>query len=436
MNKKFFMIASVVLSIAILGILIQYFSIKDVKQFYEVGDKTVDKPGCGFYIQIKSDRKDKIERYADRTKLLLVTLDLYEYRKQEIPSHKLEELEDFFREAKKYNMKCIFRAAYGYDRYESNDADSLEIIEDHIGQVAPIINKYKEQIVCVQAGLFGPWGEWHSSKYLEGEQARKNRFWLTNVWLENLDSEIVVALRRPAFIKEVVEDGAPIERLALHNDGLLGSSTDLGTYENEMCRMEELQWLQENLVSGYNGGEMPYVNEYSQVENVLREFPQMKISYLNMKYNEAVYEDWKNQFVGSENAYEYISKRLGYWIYISSVQYPENIEDITICWNRKITVSLRNEGFAPISRNYYFEWVVEDTNGDIFIFDTEVPLCEIGNQESVEIQLPVHVLHNIEEKRVGIRIKEAEKRGNEHCIELANDTFEYENGINFFLQFR
>lgn len=437
MNKKLFMVAVVLALFIIFGLLIPYFSVKDVVQFYEAGEKTVNRPGCGFYVQIKSDRKDKIERYEDETKLFLLTLDLYEYREQEIPSHKLEELEEFLKEAKSRNVKCIFRAAYGFDQEESNDADSLERIEAHIGQIAPIINDYKEQIVCVQAGLFGPWGEWHSSKYLEGEQARKNRYWLTNVWLENLDSEMVVALRRPSFIKEVVEDGAPIERIGLHNDGLLGSETDLGTYEDEICRTEELQWLQDNLVTGYNGGEMPYVNEYSQAEQVLREFPQMKVSYLNMKYNEAVYEDWKKQSIGTENAYEYIAKRLGYRLYVSTVKCPEKIDNLILLWNRKITITLVNEGFAPLCGKYSLEWVIEDREGNLHTLDAEASINAIGYQESMDIALPVWKLHTMNVQRIGIRIydENEEKKDNDHCIELVNDTFEYQNGVNYFLKF-
>lgn len=433
MSKKAFIWIVVLLMV---GLQIQYGSIKDVEYHYKAGRKTVQKPGCGFYVQIQSDRKDRIEKYEDRTNLFLVTLDLYEYRNTKIPRDKLEELEELFEEAKKRNIMCIFRAAYGFEKEENNDAESLERIEEHIRQIAPILNNYKDRIVCVQAGMFGPWGEWHGSKYLEGEHAKENRYWLMNEWLLNLDSEIVVALRRPSFIKEGVEAGLPIERIGLHNDGMLASATDLGTYEDEMCRIEELQWLQENLQTGHNGGEMPYVNEYSKVEQVLKEFPQMKISYLNMKYNEAVYEDWKTQFIGTENAYEYIAQRLGYRLYISSVKYPEKMVNRIFLWNRSIMITLENEGFAPLSGKNKLEWVIEDSEGKLHIVETDVAINKIDCHGKVNIELPVGRLGNIDVQRIGIRIygEKETMKDNEHCIELVNDTFDYCDGVNYFLR--
>lgn len=435
MNKRIFKGAVALLFAVILGLYIRSCSINNVVQFYSMGNKALQEPGCGFYVQVRSDRKDKIERYEQVTKIFLLTLDLYEYRDKEIPSYKLKELEDFLVEARRRNVTCIFRAAYGFDEEICNDADSLERVEEHVRQVAPVLNAYKDRIVCVQAGMFGPWGEWHSSKYLEDEQAKQNRYWLTRVWMDNLDSDIVVALRRPSFIREVVEAGLSVDRIGLYNDGLLGSPTDLGTYEDEADRIEELQWLQENLVTGYNGGEMPYVNDYSQVEQVLKEFPQMKISYLNMKYNEAVYEDWKTQSVGTENAYDYIAKRLGYRLYISGVKCPEKMDRWILVCNRKITVTLENGGFAPLSGKHALEWVIEDTDGKQYTLQTDVPVNKIGHRESIDIELPVWKLYKIDVRRIGVRIyaENETRKDNEHCVELVNDLFDYCDGVNYFL---
>lgn len=435
MNKKTFARIAFLIAVVLAGLYLYSCFVDDVVQFYEAGNQTIQNPGCGFYVQIKSDRKDKIERYEEDTKLFLLTLDLYECRSSEIPRYMLRELEEFLEEARTRNVTCIFRAAYGFEKETSNDADSLERIEAHVCQIAPILNAYKDRIICVQAGMLGPWGEWHSSRYLKGEQAQQNRCWLTKLWLDHLDPEMVVALRRPSFIKEAVEAGLPIERIGYHNDGLLGSSTDLGTYEDETDRREALQWLQENLVTGHNGGEMPYVNDYSQAEQVLKEFPQMKISYLNMKYNEAVYEDWKTQKIGTENAYDYIAKRLGSRLYISGVKRPEKMTHKLLLWNRKIVVTLENEGFAPLSEKYNLEWVIEDHQGNLHTFETDVSVSELDHQESLDIELSVWNLLTIDVKKIGIRIYDNSNpiKDNEHCVEFANDLFEYRDGVNYFL---
>lgn len=415
----------------------KYYIRYESKQ-YSIGDKYVNNPDRGFYVQISSSKKDKIEKYAENVRMVLLEFDLYEYRNETIPDSKLCELEDFLKEAKEQNVKCIFRAAYGFDREESNDADSLERIGEHISQISPILNCYKEQIVCVQAGFFGPWGEWHSSRYLEkDEEAAKNRCWLLQELLGQLDKDIIIDVRRPRFIREAIDAGLPLERIGFHNDGLLGSKSDYGTYDDEsFTREEEMEWLREHLVTGINGGEMPCVNEYSQIERAVDEFPKLKLSYLNLKYNEEVYELWKKQTVNGENAFDYIAKHLGYRFYVSKIKYPERLKDGILGWKRNIEITLVNDGFAPIGSNYALEWVVEDYSGHKYYFDSDAELSKLENNRSIVIKLPISYIKDIPFKRIGIRISDIHDPEKEevNCVELVNDDFSYEKGVNYLLQ--
>ncbi len=199
-------------------------------------------------------------------------------------------------------------------------------------------------------------------------------------------------------------------------------------------REEDLQWLRENLVTGKNGGEMPYVNEYSRAERAVAEFAKMKISYLNMKYNEAVLEDWKTQQIDGENAYEYISKRLGPRIYISRVCYPEKIKGGIFALARNISVTLTNEGFSPLSSDYGLEWVIADTEGKIHGIAASADLYKLGNAESLEVLLPVGDVCDIDIKKIGIRIFRtcSGTGGEREYLETANDTPEYSDGVTYF----
>lgn len=422
----------------IIIIIINKYYIRYESKQYSIGNKDVNNPDRGFYVQIKSSKKEKIKKYAGNVRIVLLEFDLYEYRNETIPDSKLCELEDFLKEAKEQNVKCIFRAAYGFDREESNDADSLERIREHISQISPILNCYKEQIICVQAGFFGPWGEWHSSRYLEkDEEAAKNRCWLLQELLGQLDKDIIIDVRRPRFIREAIDAGLPLERIGFHNDGLLGSKSDYGTYDDEsFTREEEMEWLRDNLVTGINGGEMPGVNEYSQIERAIDEFPKLKLSYLNLKYNEEVYELWKNQTVNGENAFEYIAKHLGYRFYVSELKYPMKLKNGILGWNRNIEITLVNDGFAPIGSDYVLEWVVEDYSGHKYYFDNDVVLSKLDNNSSVVIKLPITYIKDIPIKRIGIRISDIRDTEKEevNCVELVNDEFSYEKGVNYFLQ--
>ena len=228
-----------------------------------------------------------------------------------------------------------------------------------------------------------------------------------------------------------------MERIGFHNDGLLGSKSDYGTYDDEsFTREEEMEWLRDNLVTGINGGEMPSVNEYSQIERAIDEFPKLKLSYLNLKYNEEVYELWKNQTVNGENAFEYIAKHLGYRFYVSELKYPMKLKNGILGWNRNIEITLVNDGFAPIGSDYVLEWVVEDYSGHKYYFDNDVVLSKLDNNSSVVIKLPITYIKDIPIKRIGIRISDIRDTEKEevNCVELVNDEFSYEKGVNYFLQ--
>lgn len=423
-----------VVGIVSIFVIMNILKVKESVIVYEEGEKLTRNPDRGFYVQLDAGEKEKIECYEGEVRLFLLAFDLYAYRNEEIPPEKLEELAGFLEEAKQQKVRCIFRAAYGFEREECNDADSMERIIEHIRQIAPILNHYKNQICCVQAGFFGPWGEWHSSPYLEGaDMGKENRNRLLQELLKQLEEDIVIDVRRPRFIRDAWDAGFEQSRIGFHNDGLLGSDTDLGTYDDsKYSRQEEMEWMKENLKTGLNGGEMPNWNEYSGIERAMEEFPKMKLSYLNLKYNEQVYEQWKSQMVGDENAFDYISKHLGYRLFISKVGYPVSLEK-GLLWNRQcVEVVLQNSGFAPIGKGYELEWVVEDMDGNIHCFKEQQSLAEVESGEQVSIKLKAKLLKKVNAKKIGIRIykKDDKEKCSEDCVELVNDELLYQDGVN------
>ncbi len=432
-RERKFVILTVFIAVSIFIIYI-FIQCQSISKEFEPGSKNPDNPSKGYYRQTDVDDIDDIAEYINEVKIFLLAYDIYEFRNEPISEESLEKLRAFLEEIKKYDVKCIFRAAYGFDRMESNDCDSILLIEEHIEQIAPILNEYKEQIYCVQAGFFGPWGEWHSSVYLEGEDEVENRNWLINELLENLSEDIIINVRRPQFIRQAKEAGIDIKRVGFHNDGLLASDSDLGTYyDRDYDRKEELNWLKENVTTGINGGEMPKVNEYSSAENAVKEFYDLRISYLNSKYNEEVYKSWKNEKINGQNAYEYISNRLGYRLYISKVKSPKVINDNIFKKLLNIKVELSNEGFAPVSNNFEFEWVLKDTGGKTYFFEAEQNICEVEAGNPVEFKFPVKQMDNIEVAMVGIRISES-VNSRRKTVELINDSIKYQGGINYFLE--
>lgn len=415
-----------------------YVPIKTV-EFIENKEELVN-PSRGFYIQISSkDYKDMAELRNENVILVFLEYDIKEYVNDKISNVKLEELKSALTLAKSAGLKVIFRAAYGFDsEYKYKDPNSLAQIKDHIGQISPILNSYSDVILCVQAGFLGPWGEWHSSNLLgDSENIDKNvRNTVLKVLLEKLDDDIIINVRRPRFLRDAIEAGLDASRLGLHNDALLSTDTDMGTYDDALySRVEELKWAKSTLGTGVNGGEMPQISEFTQPEHALMEFSHLQLTYLNKKYNKEVLEFWNELDVNGENAYDYINNHLGYRFYVREIKVPEAIKHS----NFKIKVELCNSGFAPIEKGYQLYFVIKDEQ-TIYTYPYEELLLHTlksDNSRVLEqiIKLPKNIKGNIE---VGLKICQSNSVNSQSdllAIELANDSIDYVKGVNYIVHY-
>ncbi len=252
--------------------------------YFQETDQVLDNPGRGFYIQIDSGRADKIPDAAKEVRVILLAFDMEGYLSGDLPEEKLGELREALRAAKREHVTVVFRAAYGFHG-EVTEPEQIGQMGRHIEQIAEVLNQSADQILVVQAGMLGSYGEWHSSRYLEGtgDQQRESRLYILRQWEACLAPQIKVDVRRPRFIREAAEEGILSGRLGIHNDALLSTDSDMGTYDAPgMEREDELVWMQEHLIRQVNGGEMPVLGELSMPGNADREFAMMHTGYLKI----------------------------------------------------------------------------------------------------------------------------------------------------------
>jgi len=316
---------------------------------FQEGAQAFGNPRQGFYVQVEADDLGRIGRVRqDGIRLILLAYNLNGYQDRPLDREKLTELDAALHTAASQKVHIIFRAAYGFrEDWDTVEPQEAALLLEHIEQIAQVLNRHANRILCVQAGMLGPWGEWHSSRFLNGSEseqaAMRNR--VAAAWLDALDPIIPLQLRRPLFIRQAVEAGMPLERFGLHNDALLGGDTDMGTYDNKESREMELEWIGLNLSHGRNGGEMPVVCDYTAADNAVREFRLLRLTYLNSHYNTDVLESWKSQIYQDENACDYIIRHLGSRLYLSEARMPCRIMKHGDF--RRISLTLRNTGFAP-----------------------------------------------------------------------------------------
>lgn len=401
---------------------------------FEESAETVINPYQGVYVQITlgdpEEITEKLERYSDHN-LVLLALDLRDTIKDEaVFETRLKNLEralDILREKK---LTVIFRAAYDFDgEYEEPD---WEILLSHIPQIAEILNSYKDCIAGVQAGMIGPYGEWHSSKYM------KNSDYYVKViecWQNVLEEEIPLSVRRQQFIRQAQKQGADTEKLGIYNDGLFASVDDLGTYQEKgYDRTAELAWSEEKIKVSFNGGEMPQVSEYTEIKNVVKEAKQLHLSYLNRYYDKEVWESWNAQTIEGMNGEDYLKKYLGIRPWIKGIDISRNYH---LRKNISIEIDLRNSGFSLLSQDIraylFYEWHGED---EVLVKRKAELLMKNKVKGTItgEINNPLWGKEP-EMVRIGLMLIRGEDTSEDYYFRLANDA-ECENGVYWLLEYK
>lgn len=405
---------------------------------FKEGNQILKNPDRGFYIQVNSADYERIPELAKEVRVILLAFHMDEYIHEDISEEKLDELRCALDTAKKEHVSVVFRAAYGfYD--DVSEPEDIERMGTHIAQISQVLNDYEENILVVQAGMLGEYGEWHSSIYLEGteESQKRSRLYILRQWEEYLNRGIKVAVRRPRFIREAMKENILTGRLSLHNDALLSTDSDMGTYDDpEMGRMEELNWMKDVLTEQVNGGEMPMPEELSLPENADKEFSMMHVSYLNLKYNEKVLERWSDMSMGGMNAKDYLENHLGYRLFLSEVAMREMYFEPELSMvGMQMSIKLCNAGYGAISSKYKLYLSLDSGEKQILEEISMPKLYSISNNQTVEkkitVKLPKEFLQESENIVIGLKIAGDETVEDEKdCVELANKELIYQNGIN------
>lgn len=406
----------------------------------EESGRVLDNSGRGYYIQVDSAKYGRIAELSE-VRLIFLAFDIKAFTNGPISDEKTEELERALTAAKESGKAVVFRAAYGFES-DVTEPDSLDIVSLHIQQISEVLNRFADNIVVIQAGLYGAYGEWHSSIYLDSEEetAKQNRLFLLRQWEKYLNQQIKVAVRRPRFIREAAEAGVLVNRLGLHNDALLSTDSDMGTYDDAgMDREAELLWAFEALEEEANGGEMPAPGIYSEPENAHSEFQRLHLTYLNLKYNEEILEQWEETGFRGSNAKDYIGNHLGYRLYISGIEFGQPaLNWLTYINGISLEAELCSSGYAPLGRQYKVYAVIK--SGETIVIqkiDAE-ELYSASNGEKVKLRLDIPGEMAAKDGKIFVGIKiamDGEESDSDACVELANDRVGYVNGVNYFISF-
>lgn len=285
----------------------------------------------------------------------------------------LQTLRDTLESVRRAGKGVIIRSCYDAGFEGHKDAEPpMDLLCRHLQQLGEVYTAYADVIVCVELGMFGPWGEMHSSRCCTQEHVNR----ALDTLLEATPADISINLRTPQYVAgwlgitpaagldgkstayktAMKAKGARARRVGLFNDGYLGSGSDSGTFA-AVPREAGVSWLEQAATRTFYGGEAVtdasgnIRGAYNTLQAVAAEAPRTHTTYLNAEWNTKLHTAWQDETYhsgGSEydgqNGLKYITDHLGYRLVLRRANIRFSGEKQCL----RIRLRLENVGFAPV----------------------------------------------------------------------------------------
>lgn len=307
------------------------------------GTQCVSYPGQGTY-KIHAVRIDEANHDTyDGEQLVMLEVNLSAYRDVALPHTALVNLRSLLGAASSGGRRLILRFCYDWDGQAAlHEPSDISTVQTHMRQVADVVNSYADKVVVVQGLFCGDWGEMHGGHF-SGEASMLR---LADTLGGCLDPSIPLAVRTAGQYQAIVRNDPSLKgRLSLFNDGLLGSATDLGTFDADQA---DGGLSLERVVSGQlpYGGEVVSTEETdSGVVNQMEHLRQLHVSYLNEDYDRNVWDAWAAEQYDGTTVAQYVKAHLGARFMVSAANVRQSfLSDWTT-----VSVTIKNTGFSRAS---------------------------------------------------------------------------------------
>jgi len=306
----------------------------------------------------------------------------------------LSALDGTLQSLRENNGTAVVRIAYdaGYKGKLKDSGDTKRTVWEprsinkalqHQQAIGEIFAKYPDVIASVECGVFGPWGEMHSTDFRTEANVKK----VVSKWLEVLPDSIPISVRQPEFyswwsgvpIDKIDSDVTTPEqaayRVGVYNDGYLGSYDDRGTFRD---REREVAWLSNQAKHTLYGGEIVLFEEDDdhptnvQPTGLYMEQEAFKThtSYLNVGWNDEIIAKMKKtKFKGNNSLYNngsltefnYVQNHLGYRYVVRNVSLTRETSKYE---NFALEAGIENVGFANLVKEKKAYLILKSTDGN------------------------------------------------------------------------
>lgn len=293
----------------------------------------------------------------------------------------LDMMQADFDKIRQAGLKVIPRFAYSETSGPNltppyGDASKDQILS-HLAQLSGVLKKNGDVIATMQAGFIGLWGEWWYSDHFQPDADWDNRAAILTGIFDALPTSRTVQLRAPRYKQNILGDPFPVpvdqatahnnsdrSRIGHHNDCLLSSLSDGGTYVNTLT---ELPYLEEDSKWVPMGGETCDFNFLSDPEPnrllcpvALEELAKLHWSFLNIDWYQPTLRKWLD-----DGCYDEIENKLGYRLRFLQGTYDNQAK---LGDPYKFSLQIKNEGFAAPFNPRAVELILRHTNGSTHSF--------------------------------------------------------------------
>ena len=292
-------------------------------------------------------------------------------------------------------------------------------VQYQLWQLGSVFKEYEDCIMAVKGGIFGAWGEMHSSSYARTAEGYN---WLINAFLSYMpESRSILAHAGGAMAWQNVEYGAdysfknlppvpvrgtPAQRIGMFNDSYSnGMSSEDGSYNDngslsegyaligtgkieDYTRDAALTWIrnQNNFYGGETVGANGSTNIYTRFPSVPYEAAYAQSTHLNAEYSSGTYNLWRSftyneanmsapinyphngktvtavydPVYSGRNGLEYMRDRLGYRLVLREANASQWVEqNNTLRFEGKI----QNVGFGLVVNKKNVAVILKAKNG-------------------------------------------------------------------------
>lgn len=210
--------------------------------------------------------------------------------------------------------------------------ENLNWIQYHLLQLGNVFSEYEDCIMAVKGGIFGPWGEMHSSSYA---RTKEGYHWLLKALLGYVPASRSILVHAGGVMAwHNVEyntnysfsnlmpppaNDSPAARFGMFNDSYSAGSSG-GAYndngslsegyaligngaEGDFNRNAAMDWIrnQNNFYGGETVGPGDSGNIYPRFPNVVYEAAYARTTHLNTGYNQRTYKLWGDFTYNKQN---------------------------------------------------------------------------------------------------------------------------------------